>query len=270
MVGEHMKSIVKILNAAVFIAAYTVGCFSLSSDKFSGYLGMHTTFFNLFRFAVIFAVMLVLSLLNRKNDLLVHKILPALLVIYSIITIYNYYFSDLFGSNYSHKLWQMLAFSITQAGVFLGITLSKTKDYDKFYKVFWRCFVLFYGFVIIACFVRNPNEYERTVNTVIGNGTIKYFEAFFADPNGQSYLTFLCFGNIIILIPLAFIITAFFTEIKPWQIMIIGLLAPFCIEGYQYFLRCGNVDIDDIILNFSGFLAGFIIQRIISGTKLKS
>lgn len=263
-----MRSILKIINAVLFIAAYTVGCFSLNSDYFSGYMGMHSTAYLLIRFLIIFAVMLILSILNRKNDFLIQKIIPTLLIICALITIYNYYFSYVFGANYSHKLWQILAFSITQAGVFLGLTLSEINDYDKFYKSFWRCFALFFIFVILACFARNPNAYERTVNTVIGNGTIKYFKAFFADPDAQQYLLLICFGNIIVLMPTAFIITAYFKKIKIWQLLIIGLVIPICIEGYQYIFSCGNVDIDDIILNFSGFVIGLVIQKIIYKNKI--
>lgn len=258
-----MKGIIKTIKAILFVAAYTVGCFSLSSDSFSGYMGMHSTYYHIIRFAIIFVVMLALSILNRKNDMLMQKIIPVLLIIFSLVTIYFYCFSYLFGANYSHKLWQLLAFSVTQAGVFTGITVSKIQDYDKFYKIFWRCFALFYIFVIIACFARSPNEYGRTVNTVIGSGTIKYFKAFFADPNGQQYLALVCFGNIIILIPAPFVITAYFNKIKPWQLLLTGIIIPICIEGYQYIFSCGNVDIDDIILNFSGFLIGLIIYKII-------
>ncbi|MFR5876135.1 MAG: VanZ family protein [Eubacterium sp.] len=263
-----MKSIVKIINAVLFVAAYTVGCFSLNSDSFNGYLGMHSTYYLIIRFLIIFAVMFVLSIMNRKNNFLIQKAIPVLLIIGSLITIYNYYFSYLFGANYSHKLWQMLAFSVTQAGVFFGFTVSKIKDYDKFYKIFWRCFALFFVFVIIACFARNPNEYGRTVNTIIGDGTIKYFKAFFDNPNGQQYLMLVCFGNIIILMPTAFIITAYFEKIKVWQLLLIGFIIPFGIEGYQYIFSCGNVDIDDIILNFSGFLVGFMAQKIIYANKI--
>ena len=50
--------------------------------------------------------------------------------------------------------------------------------------------------------------------------------------------------------------------------MMIGFITPLFVEAYQMIFKCGQVDIDDIVLNFGGFLIAFIVYIAIYKHKL--
>ena len=72
------------------------------------------------------------------------------------------------------------------------------------------------------------------------------------------------FGNLLVFIPLPFILSTLFKNISPRWMLAIGGAIPPLIEAYQMVFECGDTDIDDIILNWAGFLIGFIIYKLIS------
>ena len=75
----------------------------------------------------------------------------------------------------------------------------------------------------------------------------------------DSEILFFVVGNIIFFLPISFLLQTYCPKIKAYQQIIIGLSLPFIVEGYQFIFKCGDVDIDDIIMNFSGFLIGYLL-----------
>ena len=119
-----------------------------------------------------------------------------------------------------------------------------------------------------TAFIRTPNSYGLSVNYTVGHGTLQYFKYIFSHPN-DAYMVFVCFGNIMILMPIPFIIYSIFNRLNQYLMFALALLIPLLIEGYQYVFKCGNVDIDDIILNALGMIIGYGILQIIIKSKLE-
>ncbi|MBR7061108.1 MAG: VanZ family protein, partial [Eubacterium sp.] len=148
------------------------------------------------------------------------------------------------------------------ATVFLAATIMKPKEYKEFFYDFWLGFTPIYLFAIYISFIRTPFT-KLSVNMKLGQGTFLMLKAIIKNPriDFEPYLIF--FGNLIIFLPLPFILSAVLKKIKPYQLALTGFAAPFLVEGYQFFLKCGDVDIDDIVLNWLGYFIGLGLYLII-------
>jgi len=74
-------------------------------------------------------------------------------------------------------------------------------------------------------------------------------------------------GNIIMMMPIGFLLPLFFRHLRKWyQVGLIGGAMSLLIEVSQLFLWRGT-DIDDVLLNVVGTLAGYIVWKL-SGNKL--
>lgn len=64
-------------------------------------------------------------------------------------------------------------------------------------------------------------------------------------------------GNIVLLVPIGFLLPFVFTNTNWKQIIIISIVGSFLIEGTQAILKIGIFDIDDVILNAIGIIIGY-------------
>ncbi len=64
-------------------------------------------------------------------------------------------------------------------------------------------------------------------------------------------------GNIILLVPVGFLVPLVFQNITWKKSLALGVAAGFTIEGMQQVLRLGIFDIDDVILNVLGVMTGY-------------
>ncbi len=269
-----MKKAVTHFNAVIFAVIFIIACVSSSFDKYKGeylfgYFGPHSLSFTVIRYAVITVIIFALTYLNRNNTKLFTVILPTELVIVSICAYIDYFITLKFIYNYSYCLWLGASISVATGALFLASLLFIKNDFDRIFKTLLRAYALIYILIFYVSFIRKPDSFTMTVNMSLGNGTLKYFSyviRYFDDP----YLALICVGNILIFLPLPFIIKALSFRINDYIILIIGLILPFIVEAYQYIFRCGNVDIDDIVLNITGFLIGFLIMKTVYNKKIKA
>ena len=70
-------------------------------------------------------------------------------------------------------------------------------------------------------------------------------------------------GNIVWFIPLGMYLQWFKSKRSLWEIVVFGFLFSFFIETMQYILSSGVSELDDLILNTIGAVAGALIIRII-------
>ena len=254
----------KILFALVFV----LSCLTMNSSEFKGYNGSHGTAFMFFKFAMIIIFVFWASLENLQNTEFVSKTVNITLMIVTPVLIFDYYVTQISGNQFLFRVWWIAYIMVASATVFLVLTLFKAHNYDKFYYSFWKCFTPIYVFTLYIGFLRTPNT-RFSYNLKPGNGTFLMLKAILKNPNidFEPYLLF--FGNVIIFLPLPFILSAFFKKIKPYQQSLIGLIAPFLAEGYQLVFKCGDVDIDDIILNWFGYFIGMILYLIIKKRLLE-
>lgn len=74
-------------------------------------------------------------------------------------------------------------------------------------------------------------------------------------------------GNVLLLFPLGFLLPLQFSKLSIKKIIMLGVMIPIVIEGGQfilYLLKFGtrSVDIDDVILNFIGYILGYFLVNI--------
>lgn len=76
-------------------------------------------------------------------------------------------------------------------------------------------------------------------------------------------------GNILIFIPLGFFLPILFNKYNSLsKVFIVSLLLTCIIELLQFFLQLGQFDIDDIILNTIGGIAGYLIIKLLMKASL--
>ncbi len=74
-------------------------------------------------------------------------------------------------------------------------------------------------------------------------------------------------GNVLLFVPAGWLLPRIFKKMRKFfPFLLTCLLCIFIVELVQLFTLLGSFDVDDIILNLSGMIAGFLIQAI-SKTK---
>lgn len=261
---KYRDSFEKIFFAITFI----LSCFTMNSDRLNGYFKSGGNVIILTRYFLIIIFILIATLMNREKLNFLKRFVPCSTAVITAILIFDYYVTKISGSQFLYRVWWIGAVFITNAVVFLVITIFGKGDYKGFFKSFWIGFTPIYLFLLILCFARQPFAHIDSINLKIGQGTFLMLESFLNDINVSFEAPLIFFGNLLILIPIPFILSAFFNRINDKIIFAIGMIIPFIIEGYQYFFKCGDTDIDDIILNASGFIIGYAIYILIKKTRL--
>ena len=268
-----MKRIITVICAVLFAMIFPISCISSSFDPsfkniLKGYFAFHSTAFTFVRYLIFFIVIFILTavICNFKRFLL--YCFPIELSIVLLATFYDYFISHRILYNYNYVLWLCVAISVPCAAVFLSSTLFMKEGYKAFYKVFWMTYFFLYAFLIYDVFFRTPYSFGMSVNMKIGQGTLKYIPYVLHNLN-DGYMILVCAGNYLVFVPLALIIKAFIPKANNYLYILIGLITPLLVEGYQYIFKCGNVDIDDLLLNWAGFFTGYIILYLINKYKIK-
>jgi glycopeptide antibiotics resistance protein len=116
----------------------------------------------------------------------------------------------------------------------------------------------------------------------IGPVTLNFGGTQFGDPNYVPFRTILPYllgengfligalnigGNIAFLIPIGFLLPFVFTRIDWKRSLVVALLSGMSIELTQVFLHIGIFDIDDVILNGLGLMAGYWMYLLFQKTK---
>ena len=258
-----MKKILSAIAAIIFAVLFPIACVSSSFGGYEGYFGFHSMLYTYTRYFIFFVLLIILTALNRNNKKILTIVIPTELFIIAIWMYYDYFIRHQLLYNFSFLLWFGATVSSASAGILCGATLSVRQHYELFYQRFWYTYTAVYLLIFYVSFIRTPDSYGLTINTIPFQGTIKYFKYIFTNSNPDLYLTLVCIGNIFIFIPLPFLLTNYLKKLPTWCLIIIGFIIPCCVEGYQYIFRCGNVDVDDLILNWLGFAIGLTVERLI-------
>lgn len=265
---ENNKSMVR-ARSIFFALTMILSCLTMNSDKLSGYLKSQGTVFIIFRLTLIGCFMFIATLMNKNNLKVISKIESTTVIIITVLIIFDYYVTEISGSQFLFRVWWMVSVFMAELVLFITVTIlsKKDKEYEKFCKRFWIAFTPLYIFVLILCFARNPQEHNLSVNTQLGQGTFIMLKAFLRNPNTTFEAPLIFFGNMLIFAPMPYILKSFIKKISIGWLVAIGIAIPFFIEGYQYIFSCGNVDIDDIVLNIFGYMIGLIFL-VITNKKL--
>ncbi|WP_066506373.1 VanZ family protein [Abyssisolibacter fermentans] len=147
----------------------------------------------------------------------------------------------------------------------MGNTKVNLKNKSKIIKsIILVLFIIYVLILIYQVFIRAYGTYDRVqVSSISYNlyplktiiNYIKYYERV-----NFTVWFFNIFGNIIAFMPLGFFLPLIFKRLSKFRYtLIIGVVSSLLIEILQIVFAVGCFDIDDIILNSTGIILGYMI-----------
>ncbi len=128
------------------------------------------------------------------------------------------------------------------------------------YMMILAYFLLFGESRLIAreMVIAHRQEYTNFIPFQTIKSYFTYFE-YFAFKDWMNNII----GNILIFIPLGGFVSVLYKRARVfWFGLLVGLIFSIAIEWMQYHYNLGVTDVDDIILNVTGYLIGFVIFKI--------
>lgn len=241
----------------LFVAVYSAACFLTSKNLQGNIFYYNSLNFQLIKSAAVFLLTFLVTAINSRNIKKINKFASIYIAAVGIIYFIDNYTFHLSGSPSFYRLWWLSLIHIVFLAYYLGLLTMKDIDFSTISVKALKGYSVLYTVSFIVVFLR-PISNNLTTNFVPGKGTLSYISYLINYPN-DSEMLFIVVGNIIFFLPISFLLQAYFPKIKTYQQLIIGFVLPFIVEGYQLLFRCGDVDIDDIIMNFSGFLFGYLM-----------
>jgi glycopeptide antibiotics resistance protein len=132
------------------------------------------------------------------------------------------------------------------------------------FRIISFLFSLFYFSLLsyAVFFARRRRHIDRRdLNLIPAKNMIAQYRQM-ADMGAFNYYANLL-GNVILFLPIPYIMIKVFRMKKFSSILLTGLLISFAIELIQYVFEVGVADIDDIILNTLGTCIGFVCYKIL-------
>lgn len=157
-----------------------------------------------------------------------------------------------------NNIWPtLLLFAVIAISIRIAY-LIKTKKSFVFYKE-----ILALGFILYVLSL----YYVVTYQDVSWSGSnFTFFKEIFRYEIGSKLFFKNVIGNMMMFLPYGFFIGYFLKEKKVWVPIILSLIASVTIEAIQY--KIGRVfDVDDVILNVMGGIAGFYLFKFIFTIK---
>lgn len=149
------------------------------------------------------------------------------------------------------SMWPMLTIFLV---VLVSCRIAYLKEHREkihYYQEFMKLFFVIYILIL----------YNLLTTTEINNNggmNLVPFTEIFRYEVGSELFIFNVLGNILIFIPFGYFISHFINAKKIWPILIVSLLTSVTVEFVQ--LNIGrSFDIDDILLNVVGAIAGFLL-----------
>ena len=90
-------------------------------------------------------------------------------------------------------------------------------------------------------------------------GYLRHIEIIpFSKKGGFSYVIFYAIINLIVFLPLGYLLPTIFKRMRlKKKIIVVGFTSSFCIEIMQYILACGDSQTEDLIMNTVGCALGY-------------
>ena len=137
--------------------------------------------------------------------------------------------------------------------------LKNHRESAKFYKEFWMLVAIIYMLMLYELVTRVDIKVPGGKNIVPFTEIMRY-------EFGSDLFVYNVIGNIVLFIPFGYIIASYIKPKKLWTNLFISIIVSTTIEFVQ--LNIGrSFDIDDIILNTLGGIAGFLIYIALSAIE---
>lgn len=91
------------------------------------------------------------------------------------------------------------------------------------------------------------------------------FWSYVAIQNGRSDLIPVNIMNVVVFIPVGFLLGCMSQRFRWWMILLIGFCMSLSIESMQFYLKRGFAEFDDVFHNTLGCLIGFMLVGILKG-----
>lgn len=259
-----MKNALSRFLTALFIIVYTCSCLLVITDSDNALFSFNSLLYQAMKLLIVFTLNFIVAQINRKNiDKAVNYCFYCTIAV-SVIFEINSLFFKIIDPLYI-RIWWMLVIHIAFYGVYTAVLTMKNIDFKASSLKLMKGYSVLYAVSFISIFARPINS-GLTTNFEISKGTIRLIPYLINHPDDWE-IWFITLGNVIFFIPIAIIIKALIPKIKSYQLIIIGAVIPVIVEGYQLIFKCGDVDIDDYILNFCGFIIGYILLTIQNKAK---
>lgn len=135
-----------------------------------------------------------------------------------------------------------------------------------FYTPLWWVYIALLFVFVVVKFKGSFYELSDRVNTYSMQGSINYNLIPFRSMSAQIeritqwWALKNLLGNIIPFIPFGFLLPVTYKKFSSAiSVFVIGLASILVIESFQFFTKLGSFDVDDIILNMTGIVCGYVI-----------
>ena len=136
----------------------------------------------------------------------------------------------------------------------------------KILKIIWWVYIALLLVFVVVKFKGSFYELTDRIRTYSMQGSINYNLIPFRSMSTQiKYITQWwalknLLGNIIPFIPFGFLLPVTYKKFSSAiSVFVIGLASILVIESFQFFTKLGSFDVDDIILNMTGIVCGYVI-----------
>ena len=136
----------------------------------------------------------------------------------------------------------------------------------KTLKILWWVYIALLFVFVVVKFKGSFYELSDRVNTYSMQGSINYNLIPFRSMSAQIeritqwWALKNLLGNIIPFIPFGFLLPITYKKFSSAiSVFVIGLASILVIESFQFFTKLGSFDVDDIILNMTGIVCGYVI-----------
>ena len=137
-------------------------------------------------------------------------------------------------------------------------------------------FLLYFLLLVKLILVKGPLFYEvvptseEYISKSADSSLVSYnlvpfstIRAYFHNDTLDKEIAFNVFGNVLLFIPYGFLLPLVFRKrVILFDIFYTAILVSFCFELFQFITKTGQFDVDDIILNTVGAVAGYWILKL--------
>lgn len=133
--------------------------------------------------------------------------------------------------------------------------------FDNFFKGYFLAFIFI--FIQVYFVLRQYNSSPASISLVPGCGEIGRIVHLFSDIKGNALALMRSAGNIMVYATAPLLIAAFDKKKRILPMLAVPFAVSIAAEAFQYILKCGDTDIDDVILNTLGAVLGVVLYKCI-------
>ncbi|MCI8660608.1 MAG: VanZ family protein [Lachnospiraceae bacterium] len=148
--------------------------------------------------------------------------------------------------------------------------IRNTTRNQKFGWVLFLAYLamLVYFMFFAESFGRDPAEREYAYNLELFKEIKRFYQ--YREQLGMEAFLLNVVGNVVAFMPFGFFLPIVSRRGKKWyNTMWLGFGMSLCIETTQLVFKVGSFDVDDLLLNTIGGIAGYLFYRVVQGVRIR-